>query len=84
MMPDTIRYAVVPSHTRFDRAPTILGEGAKVYVGYDVFEIVGHNAAGADVFLWLKPVGWGRTLEEARAMMQPIALPANIVSPQKE
>jgi hypothetical protein len=70
LMSDTIRYAVVPSHTRFDRAPTILGEGTKVFVGYDVFEITGHNAEGENVFLWLKSVGWGRTLDEARAMMQ--------------
>jgi hypothetical protein len=38
-------------------------------IGYDVMAIQGHDAQGADVFLWLTPVGWSRTLEGVHAMI---------------
>jgi hypothetical protein len=69
-MSDDIKYAVMPSRTRFDRKPSYFGRGEKVFAGYDVFEIAGHNAEGAQVFLWLKPVGWSRTLEGVQDVMQ--------------
>jgi hypothetical protein len=44
-------------------------QGESGAVGYDVMAIQGHDAQGAAVFLWLKPVGWSRTLEGVHAMI---------------
>jgi hypothetical protein len=57
---DDVHYAVVAHPVR---------PGAGGAVGYDVLAIQGHDAQGADVFLWLKPVGWSRTMEGVRSMI---------------
>jgi hypothetical protein len=58
---DHVSYAVMASCPKAGAS----GEDA----GYDVMEIQGHDAEGATVFLWLKLVGWSRTLEGVRSLL---------------
>jgi hypothetical protein len=57
---DDIHYAVIAHRA---------SQGESGAVGYDVMAIQGHDAQGADVFLWLTPVGWSRTVEGVRRMI---------------
>lgn len=60
MSKSTVQYAISPS-----RQEEKTSTGPPMHVGYDVFSLEGHNAEQSQVFLWLKYMGWSRTLAGA-------------------